>query len=94
MYHYHRSVSTSQGSGATLGYTFTGTGIDILGPNDGSANLEVTVDGTVVSGSAATSASDLLYQTYTLRDLEPGQHTVEFQVLSGTLVVDSVGVIP
>jgi hypothetical protein len=39
-------------------------------------------------------ASDPLYQTYTLRSLEPGEHTVQFKVVGGTLVVDSVGVIP
>lgn len=94
MYHYHRSVSTSQGTGSTLSYTFTGTGIDILGPNNGSATLEVTVDGNVDSESAATMASGVLYQTYTLRGLTPGDHTVQFKVLSGTLVVDSVGVVP
>jgi hypothetical protein len=94
MFHYHRSLSTSQGTDSTLSYTFTGTGIDLLGPNDGSAMLEVTVDGNVTSGSAVTMASDPLYQTYTLRSLEPGEHTVQFKVVGGTLVVDSVGVIP
>ena len=54
MYNYQRTLSTSQGSGSTLRYTFTGTGLDILGPNDGSAVLEVTVDGRVVNGSART----------------------------------------
>src|SRR6185295_13053064 len=37
MYNYQRSLSTSQGTNATLTYTFNGTGLDILGPNDGSA---------------------------------------------------------
>lgn len=93
MFHYHRSLSTSQGTGSTLSYTFTGTGIDLLGPNDGSAVLEVTVDGDVVSASAQTMASNELYQTYTLRSLGPGEHTVQFKVVGGTLVVDSVGVV-
>ena len=57
MYDYQRSLSTSQGTGSTLKYTFSGTGLDVLGPNDGTAKLQVTVDGQVVNASAATLAS-------------------------------------
>ena len=94
MYDYQRSLSTSQGTGSTLKYTFTGTGLDVLGPNNGTAKLQVTVDGQVVNASAATMASKELYQTFTLRGLTAGPHTVELKVLSGTLVVDAVGVVP
>jgi hypothetical protein len=94
MYDYQRSLSTSQGAGATLKYTFTGTGLDVLGPNNGSAKLEVTVDGQVVNASAATMASNELYQAFTLRGLTAGTHTVQLKVLSGTLVVDAVGIVP
>jgi hypothetical protein len=93
MYNYQRSLSTSQGTGATLKYTFVGTGIDLLGPNDGSAKLEVAVDGQVTSASASTMASAELYQTFALRDLPPGTHTVQFKVVSGALVVDAVGIV-
>jgi len=93
MFNYQRSLSTNQGAGATLKYTFTGTGIDILGPNDGSAKLEVTVDGQVTSASASTMAAAELYQTYALRNLSPGAHTVQFKVVSGTLVVDAIGIV-
>jgi hypothetical protein len=94
MYNYQRSLSTSQGTGSTLKYTFTGTGLDLLGPNGGSAKLEVTVDGQVASASAATYASKEFYQAFTLRGLTAGTHTVQFKVVSGTLVVDAVGVVP
>ena len=80
MYDYQRSLSISQGTNSTLAYTFTGTGLDILGPNDGSAVLQVTADGQVVSSSAATMASAQLYQTYTLRGLAYGPHTVQVKV--------------
>ena len=93
MYVYQRSLSTSAGAGATLKYTFTGTGLDILGANDGSAKLEVTVDGTITSASASTLVSAELYQTYALRKLAAGSHTVQLKVLSGTLAVDAVGVV-
>lgn len=93
MYNYQRSLSTSKESGATIGYKFKGTGLHILGPNTGSAKLEVTVDGKVVNGSASTMAAGELYQTFTLRGLNYGEHTVQLKVLSGTLVVDSVGIV-
>jgi hypothetical protein len=92
MYNYQRTLSTGQ-TNATLKYTFTGTGLDILGPNDGSAKLEVTVDGQVVTASASTMASKQCYQTFTQRGLANGGHTVQFKVLNGTLVVDSVAVV-
>jgi hypothetical protein len=93
MYNYQRSISTG-GSGATLKYTFTGTGLDVLGPNDGSAKLEVTVDGQVTDASLSTMASKEFYQTFTLRGLSGGAHTVQVKVLSGTLKVDAVAVVP
>ena len=93
MYNVQRTLSTSQGSGSTLSYTFTGTGFDLMGPNNGSAVLQVTVDGTVVNSSARTLASPEFCQTYSLRNLSAGTHTVQVMVLSGTLVVDAVGVV-
>ncbi|WP_238650344.1 S-layer homology domain-containing protein [Paenibacillus piscarius] len=93
MYVYHRTLSTSQGAGAVLKYTFTGTGFDILGPNDGSAKLEAVVDGETLVVSGAANAAKELYQTFTLRGLKYGEHTVQLKVLSGTLAVDSVAVI-
>ena len=93
MYDYQRSLSTSRAAGATLKYDLTGTGLDILGQNDGSAKLEVMVDGKVVNASAATTAASQLYQTYSLRGLPAGAHTVQLKVLSGKLVVDAVAVV-
>lgn len=93
MFHYQRSLSASRDAGAALEYTFTGTGLDILGPNDGSAKLEATVDGRTTILSADTTASKELYQTFALRGLKYGEHTVRIKVLSGTLVVDAVAVV-
>ena len=94
MYLRDRTVSKNTGAGATLTYTFTGTGLDICGNNDGSVKLDVTVDGKQVATDAATNKADNLGQTYTLRNLKYGQHTVTFTVKSGTLAVDYVGVVP
>jgi len=92
MFSYQRS-SSSGGTGATLKYAFSGTGLDLLGLNDGSAKLEVMVDGQVTNASASTVASKEFYQTFTLRGLTNGAHTIQIKVLSGTLVVDAVGVV-
>ncbi len=54
--------------------------------------LVVTVDGDVTEGAARTSEASDFYQTYTLRGLTDGPHTVQFKVTGGRLVVDSVGV--
>ena len=94
MYNYQRSLSTSQGTGSTLAYTFTGTGLDILGPNPGSAKLQVSVDGEITQQAASTQPAKELYQTFTLRGLSAGPHTVELAVVSGTLTVDAIGVVP
>ncbi|MGC4067438.1 MAG: hypothetical protein QM784_22885 [Polyangiaceae bacterium] len=94
MFDYQRSLSTSLGAGATLGSAFTGTGLDLLGPNGGSAVLEVTVDGQIVETAAKTKASKSFYQTYALRGLVRGAHDVQIKVTGGTLIVDAVGIVP
>ncbi len=94
MYNYQRSLSTSQGTGSTLTYAFTGTGLDILGPNSGNAKLEVSVDGQVVDTAASTMASNVFCQTYSLRGLATGPHSVQLKVTSGNFVVDAVAVVP
>jgi hypothetical protein len=93
MYDYQRTLSKTSTAGATLKYTLTGTGRDIVGPNDGSATVEVTVDGQVTTASAATMVSKEMYQTLTIRGLSNGAHTVQVKLLSGTLVVDAVAVV-
>jgi hypothetical protein len=51
------------------------------------------VDGQVTEASASTMAATKLYQTYALRGLTAGPHTVQWKVLSGPLTVDAVGVV-
>lgn len=93
MYEYQRSSSTSQGPGATLAYRFTGTGLDLTGLDDGSARLNVRVDGELVALSQQTRPSGQYQQTYALRGLPYGEHTVELEVVAGALAVDAVGVL-
>ena len=93
MFDYGRTSSVSQGEGASVSYTFTGSGLDVLGPNDGSARLDVTVDGEPVAINARTRRSGQYQQAFELRGLEWGRHTVTLTVASGTLNVDAVGVV-
>jgi hypothetical protein len=93
MYNYQRSLSTSRAAGATLEYSFVGTGLDLLGPNNGSATLEISVDGQVTQPSVNSRTARELYQTFTLRGLSAANHTVVVKVLSGTLVLDAIGVV-
>lgn len=92
MYEYQRSASISQAAGATLTSTFTGTGLDLLGVDDGTARLDVRVDGVLIAADAPTRIATNYQQTYDLRGLHPGRHTVSITVVSGTLLVDAVGI--
>lgn len=79
-------VSYTTVNGSYVEYTFTGTGMDIIGPRAvGGGTAEVKLDGQVVGtfDEAATS-----YQpqrvVYSARHLAPGTHTVRLTKTSGT----------
>ncbi|SEE71874.1 bacterial Ig-like domain-containing protein [Ruania alba] len=92
MYEYQRSTSRTSEAGASVAYTFTGSGLDVLGVNDGSARLKVRVDGELVEPAARTQASGQFEQSYVLRGLAHGEHTVSLEILSGSLNVDAIAV--
>jgi len=75
-----------------LAYTFTGSGLDIIGANDGSARLNVALDGKLIATNLPARSSTNFQQTFALRGLPWGRHTVTVEVIAGTLVVDAVGV--
>ena len=96
----------SASAGASGGYTITVNPYSILtattSVNVGNAEYgvplpvegaRVTVDGKVVNASAATTAASQLYQAFSLRGLTPAAHSVQIKVLSGTLVVDAIGIV-
>ncbi|PWK48250.1 carbohydrate binding protein [Actinoplanes xinjiangensis] len=87
---WHRSTSTGTTAGATVTAGFTGTGLDLIGGNTGTATLDVTVDGKPLAAGATTRASGKRQATYTLRGLADGPHTATFTLRSGTLVLDAV----
>ena len=86
---WYRSTSTSATVGATVTVPFRGTGIDVIGGNDGSAVLDVVVDGRPVARNAKTTATDKRQATYSLRGLPDGGHTATFTLKSGKIVLDA-----
>jgi len=95
MFEWQRTASKSTGRGASLTYTFTGTGIDVLGSNDGSARLDAIVDGVQVVANAPTWAAGSERTTFTLRGLPAGEHTVTLRTANDAVLnVDAVGIVP
>ncbi|TRY17883.1 hypothetical protein FOJ82_11505 [Tessaracoccus rhinocerotis] len=93
MHEFQRSRSTSLATGAGVSHTFTGSGIDLIaGSGYGSATFDVHVDGELLVQNAATQPTDWFQASYSLRGLEWGEHTVRFEVTSGALAIDAVGV--
>ena len=93
MYVYHRSLSSTSTAGASVSYNFTGTGLDLIGQNNGSADLAVSLDGKLLSPRESSQASGQFGQTFALRGLPNEKHRVTFTLLSGSLNVDAVGIV-
>lgn len=94
MYELLRTASRSTAQGAELAYTFTGTGLDIIGANSGQTTLDATVDGIPLELAAPTWSAGSSRTTFTLRGLEHGAHTVVLRTAnSSSINVDAVGVI-
>ncbi|HWR86362.1 MAG TPA: InlB B-repeat-containing protein, partial [Rhodoglobus sp.] len=91
MFEYQRSSSRNQAVGAGVSYTFTGSGLDVIG-GDGTARLNVYVDGTLIQANAPTFPANQFQRTFSLRGLPWGEHTVRLEVASGTINVDAVAV--
>ncbi|MFI6875383.1 GH59 galactosidase [Streptomyces sp. NPDC050400] len=87
---WYRSTSTSTTAGASFTVPFRGTGVDVIGGNDGSAVVDVYVDGRLVARDAQTAATDKRLATYALRGLPDGKHEARFVLKSGKLVVDAL----
>jgi len=86
---WHRSTSTSSTAGSSVTVGFTGTGLDVIGGNTGTATLDISVDGVPLATSASTVSSGKRQATYPLRGLADGAHSATFVLRSGTLVIDA-----
>jgi hypothetical protein len=94
MFEWQRTASKSTAKGASLTYTFRGTGLDVIGTNDGLATLDVSVDGVKVATDARTRAAGSERTAFTLRGLRNAKHTVTLTTSNeAAFNVDAVGVI-
>jgi len=94
MFEWQRTRSISTAAGATVRYTFTGTGLDIIGSNSGDARLDVTVDGKPVLRDADTMKAGTERTAFQLRGLSNAEHTVTFATVGDApLNVDAIGVV-
>lgn len=103
MYVYQRSTSYSKGAGATLAYTFQGTGLELLGSNRAMENagkenelanqVHVTVDGERIRSNDTIQTAANMCTTYRVDGLPYGEHTVVIEVAQGSMAVDAVAVL-
>tara|TARA_R110002051_G_scaffold80954_3_gene144994 strand:- start:7098 stop:11333 length:4236 start_codon:yes stop_codon:yes gene_type:complete len=90
---WHRSTSVTSSVGASFEVPFSGTGIDVIGANNGSARFTISVDGEKVALKAATTNTGKRQATYTLRGLSDGDHTVRFELTAGSITLDAFQII-
>ena len=94
MFVYQRSVSYSTGTGASITYTFNGTGLEVLGYNKSTGGtVNVKVDGQPYKEGDALWNADNMCTAYQVSGLEDSEHTVTIEVASGSLAVDAIAVI-
>lgn len=91
--YFGRTVSTLKKNSASLSYTFTGTGISLLGSNLAGARIDITVDGKKQESGYSVKATEYRTAFYSLRGLKPGKHTIEITLINDiALDIDAVEV--
>jgi hypothetical protein len=90
-------VHAAQAAGASVSYTFTGAGLDVLGETttDGGA-FTVTVDGKPDPATHSEHGDVRLAQqvVYSSQNLRPGRHTVTLTSTGPNLLIDAFAVTP
>ena len=90
-------VHATTTNGASVSYTFTGTGIDVLSEtNSDEGGIDVYVDGAKVQSVSASASSRLAQQVVaSVSGLAKGQHTIKLVKTGGTyMVLDGFTVVP
>jgi len=91
---WYRSTSTTSTPGSSFQFDMTGAGFALLGGNDGSATLDISVDGKQVATDVITQVSNKHYSTYILDGLKDKKHTVKVTVKSGNFILDAINFLP
>ena len=87
---WYRTISSSNTAGAAFTFNVDGSGFAIMGGNDGSAVIDVYVDGELKAENAATKAAPTRGEAYVMSDLAAGKHTVKIVLKSGKLNIDAL----
>ena len=74
---WYRTMSETNTAGAAFTFAVDGSGFAIMGSNNGSAVIDVYVDGVLKAENAATKAAHTRGEAYILSDLAAGKHTVK-----------------
>ena len=95
MFTYMRTISRTSSAGAAVELSFDGTGVDLFGPADGRARLDVFADGHLVRTNDPVHATNgSLRCEYRLEGLESGRHTVVFRTANtADFALDAVGLL-
>lgn len=91
---WYRSISTTTEAGASFSFGMDGAGFALIGENDGSAVLDISIDGEKTFSNVATKASSQHYAALLQRGLGSGAHQVTVEVKSGKLVLDAILTLP
>ena len=95
---YADDVHWTSAVGASFSYTFTGTGIDVIGPKSTVSGLfSITIDGVKVGELSEYADSGYHAQSviYGARHLTPGTHTITCAMVSGSYFqLDALRVVP
>ncbi|MBT1161869.1 hypothetical protein [Bifidobacterium sp. SO1] len=95
MFTYMRTISRAEMPGASVSLDFDGTGVDLFGPSDGRARLDVFVDGHMLHDAEPTFATNgSLRCQFRVEGLKPGRHTVTFRTAdTADFALDAIGVL-
>ncbi|WP_309616907.1 hypothetical protein [Salinibacterium sp.] len=87
-------VKYATANGAALDYTFTGTGIDLIGPAEGTTSVSIYIDNVLVSSVNCTDAGYIQQVALaSVTNLPPGQHVLKVVKTGGQyLQIDALQV--
>lgn len=91
---WYRSTSTSSTAGSSFSFAMKGDGFALIGANNASAILDVTVDGQIAARDDATYSSNQHGAAYIMTGLGDTNHNVTVTLKSGAFVLDSIYFLP
>lgn len=87
---WYRTMSVTSAANASFSFPVKGSGFAILGTNDGTAKLDIYVDGVLKAENTGTHAAPVRGEVYSLADLPDGEHEVKVVVKAGKLQIDAL----